>query len=170
MFGVILRTVVGVVFLLVVLYGAARVITGIRNGIQDSTDSTQIGTVQMRPGVTYEQFQQVETGMTLAQVAAIFGAYGMNTSNQQGGLAGVVENPNMVDYSWPGDRPLSRVLISFRNGKVSEKLTIGLPPPPPWQMRDKGKDSEMVGHVPMRNRNGTETVVPLPLRVGGILH
>jgi len=91
----------------------------------------------MNPGVTYEQFQRVETGMSLAAVAAIFGTYGMNTSNQQAGLAGVVPNPDMVDYSWPGDQPLSRVLISFRHGKVSEKMMGGLRRTP-WPMRLNG--------------------------------
>ena len=40
----------------------------------------------------------------------------------------------MVDYSWPGDQPMSRVLISFRNGKVSEKMQIGLQLAP-WPLR-----------------------------------
>ncbi len=120
-------------FLLVVVYVAARVVTGLCADTQNPFDSTQIGTVQMNPGVTYEQFRRVQTGMSLAAVATIFGAYGMNTSNHQAGLAGVVANPDMVDYSWPGDRPMSRVLISFRHGAVSEKMQIGLPPAP-WPM------------------------------------
>ncbi len=132
---VFLRTVAGVVFLLVVVYAGGRIVTGLWGGTQNSFDPTQIGTVQMNPGVTYEQFQRVETGMSLAAVAAIFGTYGMNTSNQQAGLAGVVPNPDMVDYSWPGNQPLSRVLISFRQGKVSEKFMLGWRPLP-GQMMD----------------------------------
>ena len=128
MFGVFLRTVVGAVILLVAVYVAARGVTGFWGGTRNSLDATQIGTVQMNPGVTYEQFRQVQTGMSLAAVATVFGGYGMNTSNHRAGLAGVVPNPDMVDYSWPGDQPMSRVLISFRNGKVSEKLQMGLEP------------------------------------------
>jgi hypothetical protein len=130
MLVVFLRTLVSVVFVLVVFYAAARIVTGLWGTTSNSFDPTQIGTVQMKPGVTYEQFQQVQTGMTLAAVAAIFGTYGMNTSNQQAGLAGVVPNPDMVDYSWPGNQPLSRVLISFRQGKVSEKFMLGWQPLP----------------------------------------
>ena len=137
MFVVFLRTVVAVAFLLVVVYAVGRIVTGFWGGTQNSFDSTQIGTVQMNPGVTYEQFQQVETGMSLAMVAKIFGAYGMNTSNQQAGLAGVVPNPDMVDYSWPGEQKLSRVLVSFRQGKVSEKLMLGWNPVP-GEMRALG--------------------------------
>ena len=135
MFGTLLRTVVGVVLLLVAAYLVASVIGFLRSDSRDSVVDTQMGTVWMGHGVTYDQFQRVEMGMTLAQVAAVFGTYGMNTSTQQGGLAGVVPNPDMVDYSWPGELPLSRVLISFRQGKVSEKMQMGIPPTLPVPMQ-----------------------------------
>jgi len=134
MFAILLRTVVGAVLLLIAVYLAATVVGILRSEGPNPTADTQLGTVRMEHGVSYEQFQRVEMGMTLAQVAAIFGAYGMNTSTQQGGLAGVVPNPDMVDYSWPGDQPLARVLISFRQGKVSEKLQMGIPTPPPYPL------------------------------------
>ncbi len=138
MFGTLLRTVLGVILLLVAVYLLATVVGFLRGDSRDSVTDTQLGTVWMGHGVTYDQFQRVEMGMTLAEVAAIFHAYGMNTSTQQGGLAGVVPNPDMVDYSWPGEQPLSRVLISFRQGKVSEKMQMGIPPPLPMPMRQGG--------------------------------
>ena len=115
MFGNFLKIVGG----LVVFFFALAIIGAFMGGVRSGVHRAQTG-------VTYEQFQRVQTGISLAQVQSILGVYSTETPKNRIDGGGFIPTIETASYDWEGNRPLSRVGVIFQNDKVFQKTQFGL--------------------------------------------
>lgn len=72
------------------------------------------------PGVTIEQFNQLENGMTLSEVQELFGS--------EGTIITTIDNDNLQAeiYMWPGEKEDSEVQAEIVDGEVVTFEQFGL--------------------------------------------
>lgn len=87
-------------------------------GGSDSDESSD----EQKQYVTYEQFMQIEKGMTQAEVESILGYEGECLSE----VGDEDEVISAIMYCWYGKDRISNMNITFMNGVVYSKAQIGL--------------------------------------------
>ena len=77
---------------------------------------------QSSPGITYENFEKIENGMTYSEVCDILGSKGTLDAGAGSG------EQSLEYYSWTLSKPIgyASITVSFQNGKVAAKLQVGL--------------------------------------------
>lgn len=85
-------------------------------GIEEFTTITPVNT----PDCTYEEYQQIDTGMSYDDVVSIIGSDGVELSSAT--IAGYTSKV----YQWDGSAKYSNVVIQFQNDAVISKAQSGL--------------------------------------------
>ncbi len=120
----------GKIILIAVIVIIVIAAIGSGNSSSSSTDtsntntdvaSTENNTVTKETsGITEEEFDSIETGMTYDEVVAIIGEDGTNISESE--VAGI----NTVIYEWTSSEIWGNANITFQNGKVVNKAQFGV--------------------------------------------
>lgn len=120
----------GKIILIAVIVIIVLAAIGSGNSSSSSTDtsntntgvaSTENNTIEKETsGITEEEFDSIETGMTYDEVVAIIGEDGTNISESE--VAGI----NTVIYEWTSSEIWGNANITFQNGKVVNKAQFGV--------------------------------------------
>ena len=120
----------GKIILIAVIVIIVIAAIGSGNSSSSSTDtsntntdvaSTENNTVTKETsGITEEEFDSIETGMSYDEVVAIIGEDGTNISESE--VAGI----NTVIYEWTSSEIWGNANITFQNGKVVNKAQFGV--------------------------------------------
>jgi len=105
---------------------AALVGLGVLSGIGSSgTARRALESAAPEDTITLDEFNRIQVGMTMEEVAGIVGSWGQLDSENSFG-AGTQFATATAMYSFSGARPLSRAGVMVQNGRVMQKHQFGL--------------------------------------------